>query len=598
MSIVNIISFFGGIALFLFGITLMGDGLKKVAGDKLETFLYKLTSNAFKGMLLGVGVTAVIQSSSATSIMTIGFVNSGMMKFRQAVSIILGSILGTSITGWIVCLSAIEGAGGWVALLSTSTITGIVAIIGIYLRKFTNSQVKNQVGEILMGFAVLMYGMTAISTSVKPFCESDAFLDVLTAFSNPILGILAGIVFTALIQSSAAAVGILQALAMTGVLQFSTAFPILLGIAVGGALPVLISALGANINGIRTALVHLEIDVFGALICGVGFYALNYIFDFSAIMNMTMTAVSMALLNTLFRFVVVVVLFPCVGILEKIACFIIKDRPEPVQEENLPEPVARLEDRFVQHPALALQQAHQAIDSMAQLTEESLLEACDLLLDYTTEGFQNVKKSEKTVDVYEDKVGSYLMKISAWELSKRQNEQMYVFLHSITDIERISDHAMNIAETAREIHDKQIEFSDSANKELRTLREAVTEVLSLAIAAFVNDDIELAMKVEPLEELIDDLCDEMKAHHIDRLQRGECRLEKGFAFNDLITNYERVSDHCSNIAVGMIELGGEHFDSHKYLSSLKKMKNEAFAGQYEEYRQKYSIDDYSLTAGR
>ena len=589
MGVVTIISFFGGIALFLFGITLMGDGLKKVAGDKLETFLYKLTSNAFKGMLLGVGVTAVIQSSSATSIMTIGFVNSGMMKFRQAVSIILGSILGTSITGWIVCLSAIQGASGWVALFSTATITGIVAIIGIYLRKFTSSQVKNQVGEILMGFAVLMYGMTAISTSVKPFCESEPFLNVLTAFANPLLGILAGIVFTALIQSSAAAVGILQALAMTGVLQFSTAFPILLGIAVGGALPVLISALGANVNGIRTALVHLEIDVFGALICGVLFYALNAIFHFS-IMGAMMTAVSMALLNTLFRFVVVVTLFPCVGILEKIACKIVKDRPEPVTEEDVPEPVARLEERFIQHPALALQQAHQAIDSMAELALENLMDAFVLLNDYSNEQFKKVKKTEKTVDIYEDKLGTYLVKISARELSKKQNEQMYEFLHSITDFERISDHALNIAETAKEIHDKQIRFSDAANKELTILREAITEVISIAVTAFINDDLELAMKVEPLEELIDNLCDEMKNHHVDRLQRGECALEKGFAFNDLITNYERISDHCSNIAVGMIELGHDEFDTHAYLSSLKKMKDENFNKLFEEYQKKYSLD--------
>ncbi len=590
MGIVNIIAFFGGIALFLFGIALMGDGLKKVAGDKLETFLYKLTSNAFKGMLLGVGVTAVIQSSSATSIMTIGFVNSGMMKFRQAVSIILGSILGTSITGWIVCLSAIQGADGWVALLSTSTITGIVAIIGIYLRKFTQSQVKNQVGEILMGFAVLMYGMTAISTSVKPFCESDQFLSVLTAFANPVLGILAGIVFTALIQSSAAAVGILQALAMTGVLQFSTAYPILLGIAVGGAVPVLISALGANINGVRTALVHLLIDVFGALICGVVFYAVNAVFHFS-IMGVMMTAVSMALLNTLFRFVVVVVLFPCVGLLEKMACAIVKDRPEPIQEENVPEPVARLEARFIQHPTLALQQSHEAIDAMAGLAQQNLMDAFDLLNNYTDAGFKEVKRIEKTVDVFEDKLSAYLVKISARELSKKQNEQMYEFLHSITDFERISDHALNIAETAKEIHDKQIVFSDSANRELTVLREAVTEVVSISISAFINDDMELAMRVEPLEELIDDLCDEMKNHHIDRLQRGECALEKGFAFNDLITNYERVSDHCSNIAVGMMELGSEHFDTHKYLSSLKKMKNDNFIKTFEEFQKKYSIDD-------
>ncbi|MBQ9060863.1 MAG: Na/Pi cotransporter family protein [Firmicutes bacterium] len=588
MIIVSIIAFFGGIALFLFGITLMGDGLKKVAGDKLELFLYKLTSNAFKGMLLGVGVTAVIQSSSATSIMTIGFVNSGMMRFRQAVSIILGSILGTSITGWIVCLSAIEGAGGWVALLSTATITGIVAMIGIYLRKFTKSQVKNQVGEILMGFAVLMYGMTAITNAVKPFCESEDFLNVLSALANPILGILVGMAFTALIQSSAAAVGILQALAMTGVLQFQEAFPMLLGIAVGGAVPVLISALGANVNGVRTALVHLLIDFFGALICGVAFYALNAVFHFS-LMGFVMSAVSMALLNTLFRFVVVVVLFPCVGLLEKMACAIVKDREAAAPAEKLPEPIANLEERFIQHPALALEQSHQAIDAMALLTQQSLQDAFELLNNYSDEGFQKVRKAEKTVDIYEDKLGAYIIQISARELSKKQNEEVYDFLHSITDFERISDHARNVAECAQEIHEKGIQFSDEAVRELKVLREAITEVVSLATNAFVNSDMDLAVRVEPLEQLIDDLCDEMKNHHVDRLQRGECVLEKGFVFNDLITNYERISDHCSNIAVGMIEVASENFDTHKYLSSLKKMKDETFTRYFEEYQERFAL---------
>ena len=589
MIAVSIIAFFGGIALFLFGITLMGDGLKKVAGDKLELFLYKLTSNAFKGMLLGVGVTAVIQSSSATSIMTIGFVNSGMMKFRQAVSIILGSILGTSITGWIVCLSAIQGAGGWVALLSTATITGIVAIIGIYLRKFTQSQVKNQVGEILMGFAILMYGMTAITNAVKPFCETDSFLNFLSAMANPLIGILVGMVFTALIQSSAAAVGILQALAMTGVLQFQEAFPMLLGIAVGGALPVLISSIGANINGVRTALVHLLIDIFGSLICGVVFYALNAVFSFS-IMSFTLSAVSMALLNTLFRFVIVVVLFPCVGLLEKMACAIVKDKPEETSTgEMLPEPIANLEERFIQHPALALEQSHQAIDAMADLTQQCLQDAFDLLHNYSDEGFQKVKKAEKEVDMYEDALGAYIVKISARELSKKQNEQVYDFLHSITDFERISDHALNIAECAQEIHEKEIQFSDAAVRELVVLREAITEVVSLATSAFVNNDMELAVRVEPLEEHIDNLCDEMKSHHVERLQRGECALEKGFVFNDLITNYERISDHCSNIAVGMIEMDSDSFDSHKYLSGLKKLEDETFTSYFEEYQDKYSI---------
>lgn len=323
MGIENIILFFGGVALFLFGITLMEEGLNEVAGSSMVKHLRRLTSNSFKGMLLGVGVTAVIQSSSATSIMTLEFVNTGIMKFKQAVNIILGSILGTSITGWIVCLSGIEATRGWADLLSTGIITSLVAIVGIILRKSKKSQVKQRAGEILMGFAVLMFGMITITSSVKPFCESEEFLSVMTAFANPALGILAGMVFTALIQSSAVAVGVLQALALTGVLEFSTAFPILLGIAIGGAVPVILSALGANRNGVRIAVVHLLIDVFGAAICGLAFYGLNAAFHFS-IIGLTMTTVNVALINTLFRFAVVLVLFPCVGILEKIAYVIVK----------------------------------------------------------------------------------------------------------------------------------------------------------------------------------------------------------------------------------------------------------------------------------
>lgn len=587
MSILNIVSLLGGLALFLYGISLMGDGLNQVAGNKLQVVLYRLTSNPFKGILLGIGVTALIQSSSATSVMAIGFVNSGLMQFAQAVSIILGSIVGTSITGWIVSLSSLGQSGGWMELLSTTFITGLLATIGIILHKFNKNPTRRKVGTILLGFAVLMYGMTAMSAAVEPLRESESFIRMLTKFSNPLLGILVGMVFTAIIQSSAAAVGILQALSMTGALSFSAAFPIILGIAVGGALPVLLSALGAALNARRTALVHLIIDVLGALFCGVVFYAVNAVHPFS-FLNATMNPVSVAALNTAFRIVTVLVLAPCIGLLEKMACFFIPQDKEGGKAS--PGDWDLLEERFIGHPSLAIEQGRIVVSSMAGYVRENLATALILLRDYREETFQNVLDLEDLVDQYEDKLGTYLVKISSKELTREQNEDLYKFLHAITDFERISDHATNIAESAKEIHHKQIQFSPDAIHELDVMQEAIREVVDTAIRAFTDADQEVARMVEPLEELIDNLCDEMKHRHIDRLQRGICTLQHGFVFNDLLTNYERISDHCSNIAVAMIELEHDSFDTHTYLESLMSRKDEQFEQYYKEYEARYSLD--------
>lgn len=586
MSVLNIISLLGGLALFLYGITLMGDGLNLVAGNKLEVVLYRLTSNRFRGILLGTMVTAVIQSSSATSVMCVGFVNSGLMQFGQAVSVILGSILGTSITAWIICLSSLGGGGGWVELLSTTAITGIIAVIGIYLRKFSKNAMKHHVGDILMGFAILMFGMTAMSSAVEPLRDSPVFLSLLGTLSNPFLGILVGAVFTAIIQSSAAAVGILQALSLTGALSFGETYPLLLGIAVGGALPVLLGALGANINGVRTAVAHLLIDIFGAVFCGGVFYLINAIRPFS-FLDATVSIVGVAATNTVFRLVTVVVLAPFIGVLDTLTHRLVPGRGE-TQTTNA-EPEIILEERFVHYPALALEQSHQVIDDMASHSRKSLLDAIALLSDFNEEGYRRVKDEESLVDRYEDALGSYLLRITPTEMTTGQNDNLHKFLHAITDFERISDHANNIADVAREMYEKGIEFSQASEHELEVLRAAITEIVDITIRAFVEDDVSLALKVEPLEELIDGLCDEMKNHHIDRLQKGICTLQHGFVFNDLLTNYERVGDHCSNVAVAMIELAHDVFDTHEYLDSLKNIKDAAFAENFEKFRAKYTL---------
>ena len=569
------ISLLGGVALFLFGMTLMGDGLKKVAGNKLEIILYRLTSTPLKGVLLGTGVTAVIQSSSATSVMVVGFVNSGMMQVRQAIGIVLGSILGTSITGWILCLSDISGSG-WVSLLSTATLTGIVAVIGIVLRMFCKDQAKRHIGDILLGFAVLMYGMSAMSGAVAPLKDSAAFINLLTRFSNPLLGVLVGTVFTCILQSASAAVGILQALAITG--------PITLGIAIGAAVPVLLSSLGASVKGKRTAYVYLLIDVIGALVWGVVFYVINAAVHFP-FMDATMTTVSIALLNTVFRFATVLLLTPMIPMLERLVTVLFPDKAASGALADMD----RLEERFLTHPALAIEQSRLTIDSMARQAQNNILSAFALLEKFDDDQFVALQEDEEAIDHYEDKLGTYLIKITSKELTPRQTADVSKYLHTISDLERISDHSLNIGETAQELYTKQIVFSPAGSRELHVMLSAVTRILELTISAFLNNDVDAAYRVEPLEELIDNLCDEMKLHHIDRLQTGECTLNHGFAFNDLLTNCERVSDHCSNIAVAMIELESESFDTHEYINSVMAMHSHSFDKYYAEYSKEFRI---------
>ena len=584
MSVADVISLLGGIALFLFGMSLMGEGLKKVAGSRLELVLYKLSSTPLKGVLLGTGVTAVIQSSSATSVMVVGFVNSGMMKVKQAIGVIMGAILGTSVTGWILCLSSLEGGSGVVQLLSTEVLTGIVAVVGIILRMFTGKTSNRYVGEILLGFAVLMYGMSAMSGAVSPLRESEAFIRILTSFSNPILGILVGLAFTSVLQSASAAVGILQALAITGAVTFEVALPIVMGIAIGAAVPVLLSALGANLNGKRTAFIYLLIDVLGVLIWALLFYGANAIIHFT-FLDTVMSSVSIALMNTLFRLATVIVLLPCIGLMEHMVELLFPDDGSAAEEQEMD----RLEERFLQHPALSIEQSRLVTNSMAERAEGNLLMAVGLRNRWSDKDFRMVGETESVIDRYEDKLGTYLMKITSKSLSQSQSEEVSKYLHTISDFERISDHALNISEAAKEIHDKDLQFSPEACHELDVIESAVREILSIAVGAFVENDPQRAARVEPLEEIIDGLCDEMKSHHVDRLQSGSCTLNQGFVFNDLLTNYERVADHCSNIAVAIIELESDSFDTHEYLNSVRAMKSRSFARYYEEYKQEYHL---------
>ena len=585
MGVDNVLKLLGGVALFLFGMSLMGDSLKKVAGSKLELVLYRLSSTPIKGILLGTSVTAIIQSSSATSVMVVGFVNSDMMKPRQAIGVIMGAIIGTSITGWIICLSSLgENASGLMSLFSTEILAAFVAVIGAILHMFSKKARRRNVGDILLGFAILMYGMQAMSGSVSVLKTNAGFVSLLTSFSNPLLGILAGILFTSVLQSASAAVGIVQALSVTGAISFGIALPLIMGIAIGAAVPVLLAALGSGTEGKRTALSYLTVDVLGVVVFSAVFYTLNAALDFN-FMGRIMNSVNIAFVNTMFRAVIVILLTPFIPVIEKIGKALVKESEQDIELHDMD----RLEARFLDHPALAVEQSRLTINSMAEKTKKNLFDAFALLDNYSDAGYDKVEKAEDIIDRYEDKLGTYLMSATAKEMTREQNLTVGKYLHSITDIERIGDHAVNVAEAAKEISEKKFMFSESGAKELNVLVAAIKEVTDIALRAFVENDLGLAYRVEPLEELVDDLCDEMKLHHIDRLQTGDCTFERGFVFNDLLTDLERISDHCSNIALAMIESESESFDAHEYISSLNAMHTKSFDEYYNEYREKYKI---------
>ena len=583
MRISEIFSLFTGVALFLFGMGLMGDGLKMVSGSKLEPILYRLSGTTLRGVLLGTGVTAVIQSSCATAVMTVGFVNSGMMKVRQGIGVILGAILGTSITGWVICLSYIEGAGEVAEIISTATLTGIIAVVGIALRMFGKKQVLQHVGVILMGFAVLMVGMSAMSSSVSGLGESEWFISALTKMSNPVIGIVVGALFTALLQSASAAVGIVQALSVTGAMSFGAALPLLMGIAFGASAPVLFSAIGAGVEGKRAALVYPVATGFGVLVCAVVFYAANGVAHFPFVDDI-MDPFSLAGVNSVLRFVMVLFLVPLTNVIEAVVTAMVPERKDAKTDPSI-----RLEERFIAYPALAIEQSRLTINEMSQVAENALLAALDLFSGYGEEGFGRVRALENDADRYEDSLGTYLIKITGQEMTVEQNEEVSKYLHTLSDFERISDHALNLAESAKELHDKSLTFSAKAKGELEVLFAAVSQIVSMTMTAFYEDELPLAARVEPLEEVIDEICDRMKLNHVERLQHGVCTISQGFVFNDIVTNCERVSDHCSNIAVAMIELSGDAFQTHKYVHALQEKETPEFKEAYEEFVRRFAI---------
>ena len=586
MDIFGVLTLIGGLALFLYGMNVMGAGLEKMSGGKLEKILETLTSNPIKAVLLGAGVTAVIQSSSATTVMVVGFVNSGIMKLSQAVGIIMGANIGTTVTSWLLSLSGLQGDNFFIQMLKPSSFSPILAMIGIILCMSKKSDKKKDIGEILLGFAVLMYGMESMSGAVEPLADVPEFTNILTMFHNPFLGVLAGAVLTAIIQSSSASVGILQALSVTGAFTYGSVIPIIMGQNIGTCVTAMISAIGANRGAKRTAFVHLYFNVIGTILFLVLFYTGNALIGFE-FTNEVVGAAGIAMIHTIFNVFATLVLLPFTKGLEKLAYLTI---PKTAEEQNQKEDVfVILDDRFLSSPAFAIEQCHSLANQMAKITHEGFLEAMTVLDEYSEEKVGDVIAKENIVDTYDDKLSAYLTKLSSQNLSYKDSLKVTSLLHCLTDFERISDHALNIAEGAKELHQKKLSFSEAAAHELEVMEAALTEILSTAIRSFVNNDLQLAARVEPLEELIDNLCDEMKLHHVDRLQKGLCTLGQGFVFNDLLTNYERVADHCSNIAVALIELESDSFDTHEYLNSLKELKSDMYERYYEEYRRVYQL---------
>ena len=582
MTIANIITLLGGLAFFLFGMTLLGDGLKRVAGSKLETVLGRLTSTTFKGVLLGSLVTAVIQSSSATTVMVVGFVNSGIMKLANAIGIVMGANIGTTATGWILVLAGVDGNGGW----SSATVFAFVAFIGIILYFFCKKQKQKNVGMILLAFCVLMTGMQTMSAAMEPLKTSPAFLNFISAVSNPLVSLLVGVVVTAIIQSCSASVGILQALSITGVIGYDVAIPMVIGMCIGACVPVLLSAIGANVNGKRTAFVYLYFNLVGATVLMTAFYITNAFLHFE-LMDQTATSIGIAIVNTVFKVSATVILAPFARLLEKLAVLTIKEKKSPDEDEfqeNL------LEERFLDYPPLALEQCGRAVDMMTHAAFKSLKKATDLLGEFSQEKYDKIMSREELVDRYEDTLGSYLIRLNTKALSEKETQIVARYLSCLTNLERISDHAVNLADLGKELAEKKIKFSNQAQQELKICIAATLEILDMTQKAMANNDVDLVKMVEPLEDTIDVLVKKCKNHHIQRVQAGNCTLELGFIFNDCLHNMERVADHCSNLAVTVLETTVSDVHSHDYLRSIKESGDNQYQIMLAGFTAKYNID--------
>lgn len=592
MDIFGVLSLIGGLAIFLYGMDLLGEGLTGASGGKLEKILEKLTSSPIKAVLLGAGVTAVIQSSSATTVMVVGFVNSGIMKLSQAVGVIMGANIGTTITSWILSLTGIESSNIFISLLKPTSFSPVLAAVGIVFLMFLKKDSLKNPGKIMIGFALLMYGMDAMSSSVAPLAKVPQFASILTAFSNPVLGMLAGMLFTAIIQSSSASVGILQALCSTGILSYATALPIIMGQNIGTCVTALLSSIGATKNGKRAAIIHLYFNVIGTVTFMIVFYALNAVIHFS-FLNLTAQEFGIAVIHTAFNIITTAYLLPLRNVLEKLAYATIKldDDEKRIMDSRSGNEFALLDDRFLEAPSLAVEHCKQVINKMADISRESLFISMSLISGYDEEQALRVGELETRADKYEDALGTYIMKISTKNLKKEDSEMLNVMLHCIGDFERISDHACNLCDSARELQQKNMQFSPKAETELDILSSAVREAVDISFDAFKSNNKNEADKVEPLEELIDTLSVELKARHIRRLREGKCTIELGFAHSDILNNLERVADHCSNIAVDVIQSDQLEFDAHEYLDRIKNKDNQQFARDYKAYKEKYRLPE-------
>ena len=582
MDFFNVLSLLGGLALFLYGMNAMGDGLAKLSGGKMEKILEKLTTTKAKGVLLGAGVTTVIQSSSATTVMVVGFVNSGIMKLRQAVGIIFGANIGTTITAWILSLSGIQSDNFFIRLLKPSSFSPVLAVIGVAFLLFSKKDKRKNIGSILVSFAVLMFGMEAMSGAVEGLKNVPEFTHLFTMFSNPLLGILVGAVLTGIIQSSSASVGILQALCVTGAINFSSAIPIILGQNIGTCVTALISSIGASKNAKRAAFVHLYFNIIGSALFMALFYGINAFAQF-AFMDMAANEMGIAIVHTTFNVLATLVLLPFSDILVKLATLTVRDKKtgiEPVEED-----FKLLDERFLEKPAFAVEQCIKTAANMADIVRKSVDDAISLFDNYDSGVAAAIADSESLVDRYEDELGTYLVKVSTKSISEHDSTVVSKLLHSIGDFERISDHALNLCHAASEMNSKKIDFSSEAHKELNIVQNAVKQVLAEAVDSFTSDDKTLAAEVEPLEEVIDDLQDDLK---IQRLKNGQCTIELGFILSDIMTNYERIADHCSNIAVCVLQLEERDLEAHDYLIKMKT-DNEDFKQKYKKYKNLYVL---------
>ncbi len=584
----------GGLALFLYGMNIMSGGLTKASGGQLEHLLARVTKNRWLAYLFGIGVTAVVQSSSASTVMVVGLVNSGIMKLAEAVNVILGANLGTTFTAWLLSLNAISTDNFFLNLFKPMSFSPFLALIGIALLMFTKSDKKKNLGIILIGFAVLIFGMDMMSSAVMPLRSSAEFQSFLTTFTNPLVGLLIGVVFTMVIQSSAGTIAVLQALSSTIFISYGMALPVVIGAEVGTCITAIISSIGANKNGKRTALMHLYFNIIKAATFMIVFYSLNAVLHFAFLQNQA-SMVGIAFIHTAVNLVATPLMVPFSGVLVKLALKTIPIDEKEKEQQDEERRIAALDTRFLSTPAFALQQAKLAANDMADMSKDALEKAMGLFEDYHSEDAEEVARIENTVDRYEDQLGTYLVRLSSTDLNQTDSHSLSIILHCITDFERISDHAYNMMLTAKNMHEDNKHFSNKAQEELRIFSDAVREIVDMSVKVFQDEDLVLAQSVEPLEEVIDGLHMEVKRRHIRRLRKGKCTIDLGFALNDLGTDYERIADHCSNIAVCLLQVSQDGFDTHEYLEMIRQEKSQSFEQEVERYERRYSLPNKKVS---